>query len=1032
MGRHRNPDAAPDAVPGSNPKSKRHIFPGAGPSAIRDMGSPPDYAAIFPDVGAARQSGVILDPALHFALYGHQQGRHFLARLKDDISNVIVISPSHGKECGIGEYGRYLASQFAAMGETVRVLRTSGAVRDLDDAVLDGALVIVNHGPGLFDGLNPRLSQGESTTQLLHNLEVLGRDKGCVPIIIHHSLLDTDHHLLYSRQNQILQSGITEVSFVSSAARHFFMSALELGISPVDVPDHDYSPDRDTRPEVIGFFGFYQYGGKDFDSLFHLAKELRAKIVGSVATVSPLEADKLETSLDDSGIDHEFGRGWVTDDELMTRLLESDYFYLPQNDYDHWNNSATARFVTNLDRPLFLPPHQPFLDMADGAIFATKTDLPRIAAYFREPQHYDTAVARVQAFRKRAQMRHTATILRHDVIDVLGDMSRQLLLGANETSYERYLELGAAARKDFAAALGVSEAHVAGACHALYRAPAPKQFWRKHYELGDLIFPTLLESLYAIFMAICKRMPDVAEIDEITAVAAKAQVPEALHAAILLALAQAGTTFNSHDTVLLENGAVVDWEAQITAARIAAFAQAKQDRQTAIAADPTPRAPCPPAITNVLELLVLPAAQSRARKAPVDLSRLDLEWVQAAPSLIARFDRLAQTFSDADLSMAEALVFDFLQPAAINAGVRDYTVEDFVYLDGDSFLVNAVRCIDKRDPFAIEIMVLQTFLAAYGKVPLLQHLLDRGGRRVQIAGLDSFAMSRIPADFDLFIQNMRDPLFGLIDRRNAYEILRRNNERWWLANHAERGKLWTATNQNMRHLMLAYNALDAAVSTAGAPSLPQGKMARYITRDGSLTDFKSLAAHCEPVPAGRWTAISDLRKDSAALRNFHPVEADGAWSDGNDSLICLTLRAADDSASPLVNPLVNPLANPLVLASSLADMFPGIATDRPNLLLEMSFVGSGVLGRRQMRAIVNHTVPGTGGRWVSTEAEVSVGSDAPLVMVIPCAALRIGADIVIQLRLSASANPQALGMSSDGRDLGAFVRRVGLFLPDAP
>ena len=232
MTRHSGPEDSYDR----KPVSGKGFPQDAGPSAIRHMAAPETYEASFPDVAEARRLGVILDPDLHFSLYGHHQGRHFLARLKDGINNVIFISPSHGKQCGIGEYGRYLAGQFEAMGETVHVARTSSAVRDLDDAFLDHSLVIVNHGPGLFDGLNPRLSQGESTTQLLHNLEVLGRDKGCIPIIIHHSLLDTDHHLLYSRQNQILQSGITEVSFVSAGARHFCRPARELGISLVKVP----------------------------------------------------------------------------------------------------------------------------------------------------------------------------------------------------------------------------------------------------------------------------------------------------------------------------------------------------------------------------------------------------------------------------------------------------------------------------------------------------------------------------------------------------------------------------------------------------------------------------------------------------------------------------------------------------------------------------------------------------------------------------------------------------------------------------
>jgi hypothetical protein len=973
---------------------------GAGPSNIRPMDAPDGYETHFPDVGEARRLSVILDMDLHFTLYGYYQGRHFLSRLKDGINNVIFISPSHGKQCGIGEYGRYLSSQFSAMGEAVHVARTSSAVLDLDDAFLDGSLVIVNHGPGLFDGLNPRLSQGESTTQLVHNLDILGHEKGCIPIIIHHSLIDTNHHLLYSRQNQLLQSGITKVSFVSSGARHFFFPALELGISPVDVPPHNYTDDRDSRPEVIGFFGFYQYGGKDFDSLFHLAKELRGKIVGSVAVSTPFEADKLEKALDDAGVNHEIGHGWLTDEELIERLLEADYFYLPQNDYDHWNNSATARFVTNLDRPLFLPPHHPFLDMADGAIFSTKDDLPRIAAYMREPRHYDEAVKRVQAFRKRAQMSNTAKVLRHDVVEMLGEMSRTLLVGHNELSYERYLELGDDARKGFVAELGIGS-DVVGGCKALYRTPSPRQFWRKHYELGDLIFSTLFESVHAIFIALCKRFPSLAEIEIVLDESATLN-GEKLRRAFLLAMKNSGTTFNSHEIVLLRNGALVDWQIEMAPKQLEAFSAAKHTRQAVIAAEAeTFEEESPPEITNVLELLILPAHVSMKRPASLDLSLLDLQWVCEAPSLVVRFDRLTRAFTDAGMNMAKSMVFDILQPAAINTLVWDYTVEDFVYFDGDMFLINAIRCIEKRDIFPIEAMVFQSFLTAYDKVQLLRHLLDRSGRKVRIVGLDTFEIETMPDDFGVFIQNMRDPLFGLIDRRNAYEIQRRHNERWWLTHHENTSKIWNETEQNMQKMVLIYTALDATVDNTMRNVLPFQRVSRFATQAGLFLHPMDLVVHCHQIGLNNWMSISALRKHPVALRNFHSIEEEGAWTNGRSGLICLSLGESGDDADD-------------------APQFEA------GVQLDAHFNGSQFLGPRTLKAVI-HQFTKDHSQWSRTEAEMEVLDDSRVTMTVPCEMLRAGCNIVIELWLSASATPQESDMSSDERDIGTFVHRIGVF-----
>ena len=166
---------------------------------------------------------IIPDIQTHYGIYGKSQGRAVLEKLESiDVRNVALIAPSYGKQCGIGEYGRYLESSFKAIGKSACSYRTSSELLSEKDDFIKNTLVLVNHGPGLFDGFNPKLGQGESTKQLLQNLLTL-REKGAFPIFLMHSLIDTDQELLFSRQQMILNSEIPVVTFITDASKHFYI-----------------------------------------------------------------------------------------------------------------------------------------------------------------------------------------------------------------------------------------------------------------------------------------------------------------------------------------------------------------------------------------------------------------------------------------------------------------------------------------------------------------------------------------------------------------------------------------------------------------------------------------------------------------------------------------------------------------------------------------------------------------------------------------------------------------------------------------
>jgi hypothetical protein len=980
-----------------------------GPSRIRWRSAPQDYADIYRDVARATSLAIIATSDIHYSLYGHSQGRAILARLRDGVRNIFFISPSHGKDCGIGEYGRYLASKFAELGHQVTVFRTSDALFDLQSTDLDAALVLVNHGPGLFDGINARLSQGESTIKLLQNLDRLATEYNAIPIVLHHSFVDERESLLFSRQQELLHSGIPDVSFVSAAGKHFFLPVIELGVSPVKPPSRDYDNNRTSREEVVGFFGFYQYGGKDFDSLFHLAKQLRAKLVGSVATSSNTDQELLEESLEKNGVSHEITAGWLDDEELLDRLQSADYFYLPQHDYDHWNNSATARFVANLDRPIFLPPHQPFLDMADAVIFATKEDLPRIVAYVREQDKYEQAVARVRAFRQRADMTNTARSLTDTLIEQVESISVDLLEGGNELSAERFLELDASRQAAFGKCIAVETSHdfygIVRQLKSLYRSVPPRQYWRKHYELGDFAFGSLLESVHASYMNICKRHPTFQEVLELAALSE--QLQDKMHGfghtvrhAMLKAFASRGGTFYDPEVLLLRDGEVADWGASTDPANIETAVAGSRATRRIIRTIQSELDPVRPRLTNILELLLLPPTEVALRISPVDVSGLDMELVQAPRRLVDRLNRLLDECNTAGLDLTAGFVLDHLQVQPVAPKTDCYVLQDFIFFSGDGFLLNAIRCVDKREPFPIEMIALNSLVEAVGKIGCLRYLLGRAQDRVVILNLDHPGDDDLLRDdFSEFISSVRDPLCGLFEARNSYEVLRRYNERWWLKTKTEVDDYWREAGQRIGHLNLLYAALT---NTLGAQPSDVGQVrniASYMLPEGYFMDLTPGPEHWavlrQDEPLLTRYGVGDLVL--ANLHGFYDPEGDGVWVKGISG--CLVLYCILDEPPPA-------------------------SAGQPTIALGISFYGSEVFGPRELTVAINYL--DQDGAWSRAIEKLPVERDQFQTVQATCNSMAVAGPVLIELSITNAISPLSLGRNDDPRELAIKLHHVRL------
>lgn len=987
---------------------------GVGPAATRPIAAPDGYVDAFTDVSRGTSLSIISDPDMHHTLYGAQQGRGVLARIDGEITRAVMISPSHLKQCGIGEYGRYLSDEMAKQVDEVKVVRTSSAAMDLGPEFLDGALVIINHGPGLYDGLNPRLSQGESTTRLLQNLEMMRRDMGALPVIIHHSLLDTDQDLLFSRQAQILASYIPSLTFISSAGRHFFMPSLELGVSPVPVPKHTYKDDRDERTEVVGFFGFFQYGGKDFDSLFHLTRELRGRLVGSVATSNAEELEKFNETLEVLHLPHDFGSGWVDDTELLKRLMEADYFYLPQNDYDHWNNSATARFVTNLDRPLFLPPHHPFLDMDDGSIFASKEDLPRIVAHFREPGHYKDAVSRVKTFRKRAAMSNTASAIRSGLAARQSEVGQELLETPSACSAERMLELPKAKQAEFAAMLG-ADPEKFDTFPALWRAPDARQYWRKHYELGDFVHSTLLESICATFVICTKRQITLTELLSLVTNLPDeddGQIPygKTLQMAFFLALENRGGPFYDPEIMILENGEAVDWRPAMTPARLDAFRRKKASRRQSINTyfNANEDIAVHPAITNITEILMLPTKTLRQRSAPIDLSGIDLDYVHAVRRPSQRLNRLVSQANDAGLRLGDHLVFDHITPTEIEPAVRSYVMEDFIFYSGDMFVLNAVRCIDKRNPYPIESLALQSMLSSLGKASLLQHLVSRSKGRLEITNLDTTRRFE-SEDLERFMHAARDPLFGLVEARNAYEIAKRNNTRWWLRNKTESDAILNESGGRFELINLLYHRLTVSGTKPKRSRDPIWQMdleGKFHPKKSSMSEALVLT----PDRALKFTTTLEEVFKTAA-EGFYPLEESGVWTNGNEGTLLVLLDPESFNAKGRKS---------AVLRLDLG--FLGTIHFAATRTVTVSLYGN----LNSEDDLVEEDAPDAA---PLTQTEFKVTSDMPAKIDLPLAPLTKRDVYCLKIDIDGAISPKEIGLSDDSRDLG--VRLTSLSLTNA-
>lgn len=790
-----------------------------------------NYAETFADVAALVSMGLVASAEQHFDLYGHVQGRDVLATFAETKpTTAFVLCPSFFKRCGIGEHSRYLAQSIETSGFTVYPVRSTADLAQFSDEQLRDAVLIVNHGPGLFDGYNPELSEGEATVDLLATLRRYFISHNLRPLLFMHSLLDRDNTVMFPRQQMALEFPIPVVTTIEAAARTFNIPRVEHGMQPIGLPAPPTKATNARDLPTIGFFGFFQWGGKNFDALFEGAQKIKAKLVGSVATGSNNQVGMLKKLIEEKGIQCDIGTGWVEDFELAARLNEADYYYLPQHDYDHWNNSGTARFVMNFGRPVIVPPHKPFLDLRSFVVFANDEDLPQVMAHLRSSSHYERASDRVKEYGKLHAMPQEMARLASEPHTIAVASGIENFLDVNETCAVKLLQLdlpqlqarvrhispGLAGELESAASTPERMAEIRrlqqldpGNYASDRMIVLPLQYWRKHYDISDLIFQDRLDGFYAAFRALLKREPDLHDLARFGGRYWPAErrsdssfIEDALR--LISHLKAVGHTLEFAAQVqLYHQGKLLTTDALLQPS-LAAELAARYEKTARLLALPVPRDEVDDYTSTFYNIVqILPThpdllqglLQSAAQNANVSA---DFSRVSRIRHPFQRFVAISDCLATVGAKLTDVFVIDQANVRPISISRNKYSLAEFWLLDGDDFLFDAVGCLLKRAPLAAELYQLEDLLQNSGRMGVLKYLLAHSACQARIVDLSEYNEDRLRSDAiscTTVGRELRSVYAGGWDQRNAYLEACRNTRRFWLNIKGQRNRFYSQSGQ---------------------------------------------------------------------------------------------------------------------------------------------------------------------------------------------------------------------------------------------
>jgi tetratricopeptide (TPR) repeat protein len=780
-----------------------------------------DYRNRHPDVRCLVECGFIPSARLYSEIYGEKEGRSVLESLRSvPPSRVFIVCPSYDKRCGIGEHARYIALSLMAKGIEVHTMRRSSQLFGYDAAALKGSVIVVNHGPGLFDGHNPELSEGEATPELLQNLSRAFKRYEARPVIYLHSMLDSDNSVMFGRQEMLLNFPIPVATTILSAAHKFRIPWIDHGAQPLPSRYYDRPSQIPTESGLqIGFFGFFQYGGKDFDALINAGIALKAKLVGSVATKTEAELDQLQGILSRGGVECSIATGWQSDSGLEGSLEDAHIYYLPQKDYDHWNNSGTARFVMNFGRPVIVPPHQPFLDLRDAAVFCESDDLPRVACSLRNEVLYNQASSMSSDYRVNTSMESTMYALVTQLPKVVENQMSHGFFTPSSLAEQVVSRLpkDIAASRLSAVKLNATDWLEATNSGKTFRfAVADEiQVWRKHYELSEITYVNTQDVIFGVYRALLKRDPGFFEyrihrgnFPSCSVTSANAlDYANGVYRVVNDVVAVAEDPSSGVDArIWLDSEALTLDSLKARKNEIVLLLKGYLD-QAMICSRPTTTDRSVGDFIGSRNLLDIIARPHYQLKAAINDSlsmaglgvRLEVEF--PAQSIRANFVRAIECLSDIGVDVSACFLLDSPLVPLVVPRKYCYSYQELFLHDGDEFIFDVVRSLMKRNPLAPEVFEMRRLLLNAGKASVIQWYTSGFNVNAFVDNEDLMPAEQIAVcvagdpEYKRLVSDFRSPVAGGWKLRNRYLESKRNFSRNWLRVSKGMDRWWGEAGQ---------------------------------------------------------------------------------------------------------------------------------------------------------------------------------------------------------------------------------------------
>lgn len=316
------------------------------------------------------------------------------------MKNIIFLCPSLGKECGIARYTKYIIDSFQGSSVNAYGAATTNQVNSIIAKINGNIHIIVQHEYGLFDYLNPDLSEGQTTFEVLSWIkekQVLGIIE--YASIVMHTLVTHDH-VLTTLNKQIFSSGIRVFHLNSEGCSANGIEYLEHGFFKKinEWVDDEENFDVLKLERSIGAFGLLSEN-KKYREIIDLCAMTSSKLIGQFATKDKKLSDELQRYAEQKNIETNLYFDFADESEIIERMKDANMMVCFQSDIKHSATSGSIRFLMSLEKPTLANPVKQFKDLLGGLVLAEIKDCPEIIeTLFTDSKSYIAAKSKTINF----------------------------------------------------------------------------------------------------------------------------------------------------------------------------------------------------------------------------------------------------------------------------------------------------------------------------------------------------------------------------------------------------------------------------------------------------------------------------------------------------------------------------------------------------------------------------------------------------------------------------------------------------------